>query len=233
MALRNAARHAAQHAQQTRPASVWTRLLGSPEARAAQRKELEADIRSGYFSDLAELRRNAGKAQVAPTALAPAATAPLLPSVSLFDTTGAAALLPLPGATLLAVVCVAGAQRHADSWSLPFAAAHDLRSQPGPALAQLNLVDGRLFALPLVRGALCRSASAALPPATRGCTHLRLAFGNSAALRAELGVANRLAGHVFLVDSRGRLRWRGSGEATPPELDSLLACTAQLLVERG
>lgn len=38
--------------------------------------------------------------------------------------------------------------------------------------------------------------------------------------------------YVFLVDSQGRLRWRGSGTPTDQELQSLLRCTEELLQQQ-
>ena len=35
--------------------------------------------------------------------------------------------------------------------------------------------------------------------------------------------------YVFLVDSQGRLRWRGSGSPSEKEMQTLLRCTDELL----
>lgn len=40
-----------------------------------------------------------------------------------------------------------------------------------------------------------------------------------------------LSRYVFLVDSRGRLRWRGSGNPSAQELQTLLRCTEELLAQ--
>ena len=37
--------------------------------------------------------------------------------------------------------------------------------------------------------------------------------------------------YVYLVDSAGRVRWRGSGPAEGTEVDALLRCTEELLAE--
>lgn len=39
--------------------------------------------------------------------------------------------------------------------------------------------------------------------------------------------------YVFLLDARGRLRWRGSGSPAGGELDTLLRCTEELLRGSG
>lgn len=49
------------------------------------------------------------------------------------------------------------------------------------------------------------------------------AFGDAYEFRKVLGVPNLLSGYVFLLDRKGRVRWRASGMATEQELDSM-AC---------
>ncbi|KAL2654259.1 hypothetical protein R1flu_022387 [Riccia fluitans] len=57
------------------------------------------------------------------------------------------------------------------------------------------------------------------------------AFGDLYYLRKELGIPNMLSGYVFLVDTKGRVRWRASGFATAEELASMISCIERFLGE--
>lgn len=48
-------------------------------------------------------------------------------------------------------------------------------------------------------------------------------------LREPLGMENKHAGYVFLLDSQCRIRWGGCGKAAPGEAESLERCTNVLL----
>jgi hypothetical protein len=54
----------------------------------------------------------------------------------------------------------------------------------------------------------------------------------NAGLRERLGVGNGLAGQVFLLDGRGRVRWRGWGSPGPDDLDNFRAAVARLAAQR-
>ena len=53
-------------------------------------------------------------------------------------------------------------------------------------------------------------------------------FGDSREYETALGMSNRLLGYAFLVDSKGLVRWKGSGEASPSEVEAMLSCTEEL-----
>ena len=38
-----------------------------------------------------------------------------------------------------------------------------------------------------------------------------------------------LCRYAYLIDAKGRVRWRGSGQATATEADNLVACSKELL----
>ncbi len=46
-----------------------------------------------------------------------------------------------------------------------------------------------------------------------------------------MGIDNRMVGYVFLVDGKGRARWRGTGRPSEEEIGSLLKCSHELLEE--
>lgn len=47
------------------------------------------------------------------------------------------------------------------------------------------------------------------------------AFGDTWSFRRSLRIRNKLTGYVFLVDKKGRVRWRGTGFSTGSEVQSL------------
>lgn len=58
-------------------------------------------------------------------------------------------------------------------------------------------------------------------------------FGDLSALIDQLGMSNRLTGYVYLLDSRGRIRWHGSGAPTEDDITSLQAAADELLAARA
>ena len=46
--------------------------------------------------------------------------------------------------------------------------------------------------------------------------------------RDDLGISNMKTCYVYLLDKRGRIRWQGTGTATPQELQTLQQFTKQL-----
>ena len=204
----------------------------------------EDDIRRGYFADLNGLKHGGGKLAVATSALEDAGRAISFPKgVALVDTDDAEATLPAAGAdvTLLLVLSRAGAQPALDSWAVPFAprcAALDGAATAQPdggggvcAMAQLGLVESRVMSLPLLRRAILRGGAGGAPNAARPKTRRLFHFGDGAPLRRMLTMPNRFAGYAFLLDARGRVRWRASGTATDAEVEAMHQATDALLAE--
>ena len=204
----------------------------------------EEDIRRGYFADLNGLKHGGGKLAVATSAVEDEGRAVSFPKgIALVDSDDADATLPPAGAdvTLLLVLSRAGAQPALDSWAAPFAprcAALDAETpQAQPAvrggvctMAQLGLVESRVMALPLLRRAILRGGAGGSDearPKTRRLFH----FGDGAPLRRMLTMPNRFAGYAFLLDARGRVRWRASGTATAAEVEAMHQATDALLAE--
>ncbi|CAI7762815.1 unnamed protein product [Closterium sp. NIES-54] len=57
------------------------------------------------------------------------------------------------------------------------------------------------------------------------------AFGDTWEFRKKLGIVNRLTGYAFLVDAKGRVRWRASGTASDEEMSCMLSATHKLMKE--
>ena len=185
------------------------------------------------------LKHGGGKLALATSALEDAGRAVSFPKgVALVDSQDAEAALPPAGAavTLLLVMSRAGAQPALDSWAVPFAPrcaalSPEAAAAAGCVMAQLGLVESRVMALPLLRRAILRGGAGGAPNEARPKTLRLFHFGDGAPLRRMLTMPNMFAGYAFLLDARGRVRWRASGTATPPEVEAMHQAADALLAE--
>lgn len=53
-------------------------------------------------------------------------------------------------------------------------------------------------------------------------------FGDVATVTEGLNMNNRLTGYVFVVDDRGRIRWRSTGKLTEAESHSMMQAVRAL-----
>jgi hypothetical protein len=183
-------------------------------ARRRQRVALHADMQRGYFDDI----RGAGKKQLAQPHLLPAAQAMGLPAVPMVDAAGAAARVGLPG--IACVVFRAGAARSVATWTpavTQLLHTHERQLQ----YTQVSVVDTWLYTLPGLKSLLLRSGKEA--PLSGGLGTHAFVFGaqHSDLLRRQVGMPNRMLAHVLLLDGKGRVRWKASGDAAPEEVDAL------------
>lgn len=47
----------------------------------------------------------------------------------------------------------------------------------------------------------------------------------------RIALGNSIVGHAYVLDSSGRIRWRGTATPTQRELQAMLKCTKQLISE--
>ena len=52
---------------------------------------------------------------------------------------------------------------------------------------------------------------------------------DAAEVRKSLKLKNLIVGYVFLLDTKGRIRWRAHATPTSRELEALVACTRKLV----
>lgn len=133
----------------------------------------------------------------------------------------------IPSATLIAAAIRDGSQDALEAWTVPFSTAFSF--DPKAVVVELAVVDSALMSLPPLRGMLLRSSAKSsdkYPGAVRYLTH----FGAPEDLRNGLGMTNKYAGYLYLLDDKSRIRWRASG---PPhddqELETMLDCARELL----
>lgn len=48
-------------------------------------------------------------------------------------------------------------------------------------------------------------------------------------IQDKMDIRSRVSLDILLVDRMARVRWRGSGQATPPEIESMIRCARQLV----
>ena len=163
-------------------------------------------------------------------------------------------------ASLVCLAFRAGAQPMLEAWATPFSQQFQGRAGVALIeLAVVEGVVMRLwpFKQLLLRSSAAAAGKYAMPcrhlhhfgdmQALREALHLtNLLTGCASCRPLDAGSCSRPAcllfccpphslpcprSYVFLVDSRGRLRWRGSGSPSGGELATLLSCTEELLLE--
>ncbi|KAG0608330.1 hypothetical protein M758_8G097200 [Ceratodon purpureus] len=223
------------------PGNVFTRELNifsvfSKEARAKEKARLEDELNRGYFDDFREMKKTGGKIAIASTSLTPVAGSPKFPSLEVCIPKGATLTLPLENfnATLVCIAFRASAQPMVLSWSSPFAQKFSVSTLcDSVQVFEVSVIESTLLALWPIKWLLLRMVRRS--QSVDGVNELErkvvYAFGDAYEFRKVLGIPNLLSGYAFLLDRRGRVRWRASGMATKEELESMTTCTTRLLQE--
>jgi ATPase complex subunit ATP10 len=161
-----------------------------------------------------------------------------------------------PAASLVCIAFRAGAQEMIEAWAVPFsraATSYQLEQQqeqeqeqeqqptstsstPTPnrktlALVELALVESIVMGFWPFRNILMKNGGSSQGNYSMNATYLYHFATETENIRNALHMTNRLTGYVYLLDSVGRVRWRGSGNPSSHELDMLLQCSRQLLSE--
>ncbi|KAG0556504.1 hypothetical protein KC19_11G058900 [Ceratodon purpureus] len=205
------------------------------EARAKEKARLQDELNRGYFDDFREMKKTGGKIALASTSLTPVAGSPRFPSLDVHIPKGAALTLPLEDCSA-ALVCVAfraSAQPMVVSWSAPFA--QKFAGSTSVKVFEVSVIESSLLSIWPIKPLLLRTVRGA--QGTNDANELErtvvYAFGDTYDFRKVLGVPNLLSGYAFLLDRKGRVRWRASGMASSEELDSMALCTSRLLQEES
>lgn len=211
------------------------------EKSAERKSKLKEELQRGYFDDFRDFRDSGGKVFLAPKNLVAGKEAHAFPQMQVFLPDGSEVLYPpsagacggeTPGVSLVCAAFRAGAQDMLEAWSRPFGEQFQGRSQVH--YYELALIESSLMSMFPFRSMMLRSAAAAasasqLPLKPRHLFH----FGSTDGIRSQLFMANKLTGYIYLLDAQQRIRWRASGNPTEQELQSLSACTQQLLQQQS
>lgn len=119
-----------------------------------------------------------------------------------------------------------------DSWTLPFL--ETFKTKSNVHLYEISFIDSWLLSLyPIKRLLLRTMRKSETSDGYQGLQrHVVYAFGDHYDLRKELNILNLLTGYIFLLDSKGRIRWQGFGIASDDEVSSMLSCASWLLEEQ-
>jgi mitochondrial ATPase complex subunit ATP10 len=214
-------------------------------------------MQRGYFDDFRDFRDSQGKVFHSPTRLIPAAAAPLFPQITPLTSDGTPVSFPFtgPSAPAASLVCIAfraGAQEMIEAWAEPFSrtAASQLKdSEQGEeeqqqpltsskssnknfALVELALIESVVMGIWPFRNILMKNGGASQGKYAMPATYLYHFVRDTETIRNALQMTNRLTGYIYLLDSLGRVRWRGSGNPSSIEIEMLLQCSYQLLEEK-
>jgi len=219
----------------TSPSIVLTRGLNiftvfNKEVREKEKERLRDELNRGYFDDFRDIKKSGGKIAQASTSLTPVAASPRFPPLEVHVPKGGPALtLPIENsnATLICMAFRASAQPMVVSWSSPFA--QNFSVSPSINVFEVSVIESSVLSLWPIKRLLLRIMRGSQKEGNALERKVVYAFGDTYDFRKLLGVPNLLSGYVFLLDRKGRVRWRASGMATEEELESMASCTTRLL----
>lgn len=207
------------------------------ERREERRQKLKDEMQRGYFDDFRDFRDKNGKIFLAPEKLIPADKALHFPPINVTLGTDRSSvqfpLLDQPDETnkkLSSLVCIAyraGAQDMIESWAIPFSDTFKHTEKVG--LYELALIESPIMGLWPFRSILTSSGAKSQAKYGIPAEYLYYFNNDTDVLRKALYMTNRLTGYVYLLDAKGRVRWRGSGYPGSSELKSLIACCHELI----
>lgn len=218
----------------------------SEEKRKQRLDKLKDEMQRGYFDDFKELRDTQGKMFQSSAQVTPPSHAPPFPPVSATAPDGSISpVIPLTAAggqveavdqvTLVCIGLRAGCQPMIEKWAAPFTHFQHLSpppsSSPSLSVVELSIVDSKVMSIWPFKFLLLRESKRAKRPEYAIQPRMLTFFGDGDEIRHRLGLANKLTAYVFLVDSKGRIRWQACGFPTQEETDRLQLFTQQIASE--
>jgi len=197
------------------------------EKRLEKRKHLVKEATKGYFTDLNATRRHGGKTWIAPKVMIredkalyfPDISGSTLNSKSDVHTTS----LCTGKVSVIAMLSTRISELQTANFVTPTHT--EFSSHPSYQFIQINLQENLLKSL--LVSLFTSSIRKSVPQPLWG-TYL-VSSQNMDYLRDDLGMTNRHVGYVFLVDEQCRVRWAGSADPMPEEVEALRVCTGVLL----
>jgi ATPase complex subunit ATP10 len=131
--------------------------------------------------------------------------------------------------TLVAIAFKQFGAQMLTSWTAPLVDEFQANSRR-VEVVHLSITEG-WFASQFLRPLLTRSARANTPPSQHGTTLLHYASTASALdeFKDALRMHNTLTGYVYLLDGLGRVRFAGSGTASPDEVERVISFAKELI----
>ncbi|CAM9876177.1 unnamed protein product [Ectocarpus sp. 4 AP-2014] len=222
------------------------------DARGIPRPKQRVDVELGTFHEFTAVNKTGGKIFEASRELIPEKDAEFFPAMEVSNlasdaSAAAASEVDFLSRVLAGRVTMVGLFHRQfgysmlESWTGPFEAAF-ARGQRGdklpsaggkptgaapPSALSLSLLES--WPLRMMKPLLVSTMGRGLSPEKKAAFFYR--FGPTEEVRKALGIVNRLTLYVLLVDQKGRVRWQGTGKATPDEVESLVRCARQLAAE--
>ncbi|CAN0102652.1 unnamed protein product [Ectocarpus sp. 12 AP-2014] len=224
----------------------------SLDARGMPRPKQRVDVELGTFHEFTAVNKTGGKIFEASRELIPEKDAAFFPAMEVSNlasdgSAAAASEVDFLSRVLTGRVTMVGLFHRQfgysmlESWTGPFEEAF-ARGQRGdklpsagekptgaapPSALSLSLLES--WPLRMMKPLLVSTMGRGLSPEKKAAFFYR--FGPTEEVRKALGIVNRLTLYVLLVDQKGRVRWLGTGKATPDEVESLVRCARQLAAE--
>ncbi|OEL26537.1 hypothetical protein BAE44_0012444 [Dichanthelium oligosanthes] len=178
---------------------------GNTEAIEKEKARLKEEIGRGYFEDISEIRKNAGKIATASKVIIPEVDAVKFPDLAVDSPDGGALQLPLvtpapqdddgeardgvtPDASLVCLSFRASSQKMAESWSSPFLDAFG--ADKNIHVYEVSFIDSWLLSSSPVRRAFLKVMRKSNNPQR----HVVYAFGDHYDFRKKLQIINLLTG---------------------------------------
>lgn len=129
--------------------------------------------------------------------------------------------------TLVAIAFKQFGAQMLTSWTAPFVM--QFQTNRRVEVVHLSIAEG-WFASQFLRPLLTRSARANTPPSQQGTTLLHYASASALEeFKDALRMHNTLTGYVYLLDGLGRVRFAGSGSASPDEVERVISFAKELI----
>ncbi|CBJ26874.1 ATP synthase: assembly factor for F1 component [Ectocarpus siliculosus] len=222
------------------------------DARGMPRPKQRVDVELGTFHEFTAVNKTGGKIFEASRELIPEKDAEFFPAMEVSNlasdgSAAAASEVDFLSRVLAGRVTMVGLFHRQfgysmlESWTGPFEETF-ARGQRGnklpsaggkttgaapPSALSLSLLES--WPLRMMKPLLVSTMGRGLSPEKKAAFFYR--FGPTEEVRKALGIVNRLTLYVLLVDQKGRVRWQGTGKATPDEVESLVRCARQLAAE--
>ncbi|KAI9219231.1 ATP10 protein-domain-containing protein [Blastocladiella britannica] len=212
------------------PRRVYASLYNffSKERRLERRPSLQKEFHESYWKDLHEINKTKGKLYTASSVLAKPAHATAFPALMVHPLhrpdDKINILDRLAGnVSLVTIATSTYGDNHTKSFEMPFRSAF-----PDLPVAQISMADTP--AKSWVLRVNMRYTAAKVPKAVHPWYFVSMFEDVDPPLK-HLAITNRYIGWVYLVDAKGRVRWRAHGIAEAAELEALGRCTQELLNE--
>jgi mitochondrial ATPase complex subunit ATP10 len=191
----------------------------------------------GYFHEMVELNRTGGKLFIASNELLKPSSAETFPPLTADSISEGEMIMPSAAVGKISIVGISFKQYGFEqlvSWMEPLQNKYNLiqtqnnkksTSKQNVQLMYCSMTEGGLLAS-LLRGSMKSGLSKTIPKELHSTSMVYV--GDLDKICETLNIDNRLVGHLFLLDSKAKVRWHGCGDATPDELESLVKMVDEL-----